>query len=224
MAKKSVKNKSSDKSDSRVPTQKQIEEGLYFDFEGFGNNEFRKNLPPVLCGYRFGGYGPVSFAVFNEKFRWAAESDEIGQIEFIGGGEKMKQFLIDLIDRRTRGGKKIFYYSSHEKDEFDRRLGIQIRKRLRDVRKIMKKSIPSLKHGERTLINYCSEVGIPVPTNYGKGKVTQKFRKVRDYSATKSAWGKAPSNIKRQWNLILEHNRFDVESMYELLQKTINNG
>ena len=125
---------------------------------------------------------------------------------------------MDLIDRRTRGGKKIFYYSSHEKDEFDRRLGIQIRKRLRDVRKIMKKSVPSLKHGERTLINYCSEVGIPVPTNYGKGEVTQKFRQVRDYSATKSGWIKAPGNIKRQWNLILKHNQFDVESMYDLLQ------
>ena len=63
----------------KSPTLKQIEEGLYFDFEGFGNNEFRKNLPPVLCGYRFGGSGPVKFAVFNEKFRWAAESDESGQ-------------------------------------------------------------------------------------------------------------------------------------------------
>ena len=26
----------------KIPNQKQIEEGLYFDFEGFGNNEFRK--------------------------------------------------------------------------------------------------------------------------------------------------------------------------------------
>ena len=50
----------------------------------------------------------------------------------------------------------------------------------------MKKFIPHLKHGERTLINYCSQVGIAVPTKYGKGEVTQKFRQVRDYSATKS--------------------------------------
>ena len=219
MVKKKVKKKASERASAKIPTEKQIEEGLYFDFEGFGRNKFRANPPPVLCGYRFGGFGPVRFAVFNEDFRWAAEDDSSGLIEFIGRGERMKSFLMNLIEQRTRRGKKVFYYSSHEKDEFDRILGIQIRMRLRDVRRIMKKTIPGLNRGERTLINYCGEVGIDVPLDYGKGQVTAKFRKVREYSKTRSAWSDAPAEVKKQWQLILEHNRFDVECMHALVQK-----
>ncbi len=210
------KRKKSNKASSRIPTEKQINEGLYFDFEGFGKNKHQINPPPILCGYRFGGEGPVRFAVFNDKFRWAAEDDKSGMIEFVGSGQNKKKFLLDLIDHGTRGGKKIFYFSCHERDEFDRILGIRIRSRLRDVRRIMKKTIPEIMHGERTLINYCEILGISVPRNYGKGKVTEKFRAVREYSKTKSGWSSAPARIKKQWNLILEHNRFDVESMYHL--------
>jgi len=217
-----MKNKSpekqTNKASSRIPNEKQIEEGLYLDFEGFGANKYNKNPPPVLCGYRFGGSGPVRFAVFNDKFRWAAEEDISGLVEFIGNGENMKKFLLDLVEQKTRGGKKIFYFSSHEKDEFDRILGIRIRSRLRDVRRIMKKTTPELKHGERTLINYCKLLKITVPRNYGKGKVTEKFKAVREYSKTRSGWSGAAANIKKQWDLILAHNRFDVEAMYHLVE------
>ena len=221
MVKKKVKKKASNQAAARIPTEKQIGEGLYFDFEGFGSNKYMDNPTPVLCGYRFGGSGPVRFAVFNDAFRWAAEAEKSGLVEFVGRGEKKKDFLMDLIERRTRGGKKVFYYSSHEKDEFDRILGIQIRRRLRDVRRIMKKTIPGLRHGERTLINYCGEAGIDVPLDYGKGEVTKKFRNVRDYSKTRSGWSNAPAGIVKQWQLILDHNRFDVESMYHLVRRVV---
>lgn len=50
--------------------------------------------------------------------------------------------------------------------------------------------------------------------------MTEKFKNVREYSKTKSGWESAPERIKKQWSLILEHNRFDVESMYDLAKKS----
>tara|TARA_B100000963_G_C22086255_1_gene434478 strand:+ start:358 stop:495 length:138 start_codon:yes stop_codon:yes gene_type:complete len=37
------KRKKSNKASSRIPTEKQINEGLYFDFEGFGKNKHQIN-------------------------------------------------------------------------------------------------------------------------------------------------------------------------------------
>ena len=53
----------------RPPSRKHVENGLYFDFEGFGKNSYQLFPPPVLCGYRFGGKGPVQHAVFNKDYR-----------------------------------------------------------------------------------------------------------------------------------------------------------
>ena len=79
--------------------------------------------------------------------------------------------------------------------------------------------LTDLTRGNRTLIGYCKLCGIDVPKDYGKGRVTEKFRNVREYSRTRSGWIKAPNKIKRQWELLLDHNRFDVECMYELGKK-----
>lgn len=205
----------------RPPSRKHVENGLYFDFEGFGKNSYQLFPPPVLCGYRFGGKGPVQHAVFNKDYRWAAESDTSGRVSYVGN-QNRKDFLMDLLDQQTRGGKKIFFFSGHEPRCLKEILGINIQKRLKDLLPVMKKKYPELTRGNRTLIGYCKLCGIDVPKDYGKGRVTEKFRNVREYSRTRSGWIKAPNKIKRQWELLLDHNRFDVECMYDLAKKSVN--
>ena len=220
-SKKTGFNKFARRAKKRPPALNQIENGLYFDFEGFGKNSYQLFPPPVLCGYRFGGSGPVKHAVFNKDYRWAAEFDDSGRVSYVGN-QNRKGFLMDLLDKQTRGGKKIFFFSGHEPRCFKEILGINIQKRLKDLLPVMKKSYPVLTKGNRSLIGYCKLCGIEVPKGYGKGRVTEKFKNVREYSKTKSGWDSAPDKIKKQWKLILDHNRFDVECMYDLFKNLIN--
>ncbi len=194
--------------------QSQVNNGLYFDFEGFGPNHNNPNPPPALCGYRFGGNGKVQHTVLTHAFRWAAECDDTGQVTYC---KDRQEYLRDLLDVQTRGGKKIFFFSQHEQNQFDQILGIQIRKRLIDLHKLLKQHFPEVGR-PRTLVSYCEAAGIEVPEGYGKGKVTEKLRSVREFSGSRKKWASLKSNhrSRRAWKLLLEHNAFDVGCMYEL--------
>ena len=74
---------------------------------------------------------------------------------------------------------------------------------------------------KNSLIEYCDLVGITVPRGYGKGEVTTKLKLVEEHSKTKKSWEVAPAEAKKQWQQLLNHNRFDVESMYELMIRII---
>jgi hypothetical protein len=195
-------------------TLRQIEEGLYIDFEGFGSNNYDRHPPPVLCGCRFGGEEPVQYTVFTKSFRWAAETDESGKVTYC---KERKDYLRDLLDVQTRGGRKIFFFSQHEKEQFDQILGIRIRRRLIDLHKLLKKRFPAVVR-PRTLIRYCKAAGIEVPKGYGKGKVTEKLRLVRNFSGSRKQWDslKKEHKARRAWELLIAHNSFDVSCMYDL--------
>jgi hypothetical protein len=68
-----------------------------------------------------------------------------------------------------------------------------------------------------TLIEYCELAGITVPEEYGKGQVTVWLDIVKPYSTSRKKWASAPDKVRKHWRLLLKHNRFDVECMYELL-------
>lgn len=168
-----------------VPTLKEIQEGLYIDFEGFGANQYNRHPPPVLCGYRFGGEETVKHTVFTQAYRCAAESDETGQVKYC---KDRKEFLRNLLDRQTRGGRgKIFFFSRYEQEQFDAILGIRIRRRLIDLHKVLKIRFPGVGR-PRSLINYCDAAGIEVPESYGKGEVTERLRIVREFSGSRKKW------------------------------------
>jgi hypothetical protein len=201
----------------QAPGLKRIEEGLYLDFEGYAG-QFKP--PPILCGYRFGGQGPVKQVVFTEAFKGPAMFGEPDYpVEYC---EDRDGFLKKLLfEERT--GRKLFVFSPNEGEAIRRILGINIKKGLEDVLGIARGAFPEIKQ-PRQLIRYCTAAGIPVPSDYGKGKVTAWLNSIKPYSKSRDLWAtKAPSEVRENWRLLLRHNRFDVECMY-LLMEMIKSG
>ena len=196
----------------QAPSSKRNEEGLYLDFEGYGG---RFKPDPILCGYRVGGSGPFRQVVFTAAYKAAAVSLDPGYpVEYCAD---RAGFLEKLLSEDC-AGRRLFVFGRHERDVIKKLLGISVKKRLKDVHKIAKEAFPQVKK-PRQLIKYCETAGIDVPVDYGKGEVTKKFTRVGEWSGTDTKWRKAPDEVKRAWRLILDHNRFDVECMYELMKR-----
>jgi len=49
--------------------------------------------------------------------------------------------------------------------------------------------------------------------------VAKWLRRVKEHSGTQKGWESAPAEAREQWQLLLAHNRFDVECMYDLLKR-----
>lgn len=191
------------------PTLEKIKNGLYLDFEGFGG----KYKPPILCGSRIGGHGPVKQVVFTQEYKAAAISADSGShVEY---NPDREGFLRNLVSDDC-AGRKLFSFSPHETDVIKRILNISVQRRRADVHKFAKQAFPQVDR-PRTLIKYCQEAGIDVPADYGRGEVTEKFRLVREWSGSDSKWNDAPGEVKQAWRSILKHNQFDVTSMYQLM-------
>ena len=199
------------KSKRRCPSLEKIENGLFIDFEGFGKN--RNGVPkPAMCGYRIGSAGPVTQAIFSRDFKWAASEWGLEVRE-------RKEFIAWLLNDLKKS-RSLFAFSEHEDGMIRRITGRK--KKLRKYENVLAIAKEGLKgmlpeDCKNTLIEYCNLTGITVPDEYGKGQVTEWMRGVKAHSKTRKAWESAPTEAREQWRLLLDHNRFDVESMYELL-------
>jgi len=194
------------------PSLKQIEGGLYLDFEGFAPGQYG-GKPPALCGYRLGGKGPVTQVVFSKGLKWAALDSNL---EF---HECRTSFLAELFESQKPG--KLFAFTEHEKKAIKTELGWNIDRSYGNVHTISKYNLgPELPSGcENRLIDFLQIVGINVPEDYGKSQVTSWMRSIMEYSRTKSSWATAPLEVRKKWKKLLSHNEFDVTSMYDLLKR-----
>ena len=199
------------KSKRRCPSLEKIENGLFVDFEGFGKS--RHGVPkPAMCGYRIGGTGPVTQVIFSKDFKWAALDCDLE----VRDREEFTTWLLNDLKK----GRSIFAFSEHE-DTMIRKITGR-KKKLRkyeNVRAIAKEGLKGMLSEDcgNTLIEYCELTGISVPDEYGKRQATTWLRTVKAYSGTRKAWESAPVAAREQWQLLLDHNRFDVKCMYELL-------
>jgi hypothetical protein len=150
----------------QAPGPKKIETGLYLDFESYGG---KYKPPPILCGYRFGGNGPVRQVVFTGDFIGAAKfGDPEYPVEYC---EDREGYLNDLLFKE-RKGKKLFVYSPNEGDAIKRIIGFSIEKGLEDVLQFARGSFPEIKQ-PRQLVRYCKSAGICVPSDVGSIPITR---------------------------------------------------
>ena len=201
------------KNKRRFPSLEKIENGVFLDFEGYGRNTHNTPLP-AMCGYRVGGDGPVVQVVFSKNYSAAAQGSKL---EFCERGDFFKWFLNDLTK-----GRSLFAYSEHE-EKMIRRISGRKKplKKYENVLTITKKALRDMnmlpEDCSNSLIEYCELTGITVPGEYGKGQVTAWLDSVKQYSTSRKKWASVTKEARRHWELLLNHNRFDVECMYELL-------
>ena len=193
------------------PSLEQIENGIYMDFEGFGNNRYGKMLP-AMCGYRIGGKGPVRQVIFLRAFKGAAASANLEVWD--------REEFIDWLLCELKGGRYLFAFSNHEDEQMKRITGRK--KDLKGYKNVLaiakyhfKDRLDEIE--ENTLVNFCKLAGIKVPSDYGKREVTSWMREIKKHSASKKKWMNAPIEIQSKWDLFLAHNKFDITSMYDLM-------
>lgn len=206
--------------DARIPMPSKIAKGCYIDFEGFANPN-QRFLPPVLIGcYRGGkekdfeeGFHQV---VFTNAYRWAAENADVPhQVIY---DEHRDGFLRNLVDESSRG-KPVFAYTEHE-FHFLKNLGTRIERRYRNVHLIAKRWCEdnlSERPKDWSLKKVALAMGLDTTNNLLPGGVTERLRKVNEYSDAKSRWETAPKSVRKAWQEVLEHNRADVRLIYDMM-------
>jgi hypothetical protein len=202
---------------NKLPAKSKILAGCYIDFEGFAGNEYQMSPPPVLIGiYRDGEFKQV---VFTEKYRWAAKQAGVDhEVSFHAD----RTTLLKELAASVSASKPLFGYTEHELAVIEKLLGHKITKRYRNARAIASRWFN--KHGDLyqkpktfALVDVAMSLGVTLDAKLPKGGVTSRLRSVGNYSSSKRKWESAPPSVRREWQEVLEHNRFDVMSMLEIL-------
>ena len=219
--------------DPRIPMRSKIANGVYIDFEGFANPH-QRFPPPVLIGLHCAREGK-SFGegfhqvVFTKAFRWAAE--DAGMPHQVVYCEDREGFLGNLVEKSCKS-KPLFAFTEHEFGFLEELVGSIVRRRYRNVRLIAKRwcnrevakgkceaQFLDVKPIDWSLREVAGAMGFTLTEKLPTGGVTNRLRKVKEYSHSKASWEAAPAATRRAWREVLKHNREDVRLIYEMMNR-----
>ena len=205
-----------------LPSKKTIDEGIYIDFEGFApHKKSGKKRPPSLIGI----YRPADDCfrqiVFNDVFEHAIQNTNVGYPIIFN--TNIKSVLNELVSE-ARKKRPLFAFSEHEFLIIDKAIGKKrsIKKRYRNVRPIAQRYFTD-KHPDkpipRSLLEVAERLKLDTTDKIKDKTIVERMKEVKKHSCSAVKWASAPTKIKKKWNEILEHNKWDCMIMHEALRK-----
>ncbi len=212
----------------------QLDRAIFLDFESF------KNGDPLLAGVQIDGH--FKQVVFDQRLALAALHKNLELVEptawalslverAIGDDrpivgftetefEGLAELGAELPDRRYVNARKIakpwrrkFRPSEHK----------QVARNLRQFAKSKSSRQRSRSHSKEgnRLIDYTVLVGVVPPHMYAHRRVTKRLRSVLQQLDRRGAYSRLTRTAKANWTNVLDHNRFDVEGLAEMLHRMI---
>ncbi len=216
-------------------SREEAQRAIFLDFEGPGKARRCDPDPaPILGGVLV--EGTYEWTILDEQFRDARckgiEADLL----------RLPDYLEGLMKRAQSENRRIVYWASHEASLFAQHgislagVGFDLKipvkphfKRLfsesRTAQKeLFKAKTPSRRRAVRqkafALCVQCAETfGLNIPTTYGKGKVGEYIRNVRDGSKGRDGYRHWPMAAKKRWSWLVAHNELDCRAMEMLMHK-----
>lgn len=210
-----------------IPSKDRIFKGTHIDFESFGSNQYSTHPPPVLIGLL--KEGVFKQVVFTQDYKWAAKDSGVGHdVEFFSD---RNAFLLQMLKATSSVNRPLFAYSIHEQRVISKLLNQNIESRYRNVKRLAEIEInrrrsispdefPNIpKKIPKNLEGLAEALGIPMQDKLPINGITDRFRKVREYSSSRKAWEKAPREVQNAWKEVLMHNKEDVCILPQILLK-----
>lgn len=203
-----------------LPTRENVISGSYIDFEGFAANEHQTSPSPVLLGiFNRNGKGTFEQIVFTKAFRWAAE--DAGVEHPITFCPERVAFLRELVSE-VRKAMPLYAYSEHELKVIQRETAVDMTPRFKNVRSIAQRWLNQRKDEHSHPASYAlrdvaTVMQVEMAGKLKRGGVTDRLRRVREYSKSMKKWQAAPGTVREIWCELLKHNRSDVMGIWEIM-------
>lgn len=218
-------------------TQRDVEQGIYVDFEGTQND------PPVMLGTLWttpDGSDHCEQLVFEDLLHSACDaksfSKDLGSCIQV---ESLEVAFLRVLDLSSSLGVPVFAWSYRESEvlessNLNATEKTELRKRLKNAlppsRRWVRKTygptiLPVDNRGKRyTLDNFSKLTGFQIPRLYGPGNSASRVREVMSQIELRGDYSNITPVAKRKWSSFLEHNKYDLRATKHILKHVTQIG